>query len=110
MVGGIALRHWAGKTLGAFYTRTLQVQNSQHIVTDGPYRAIRHPGYAGALLLWVGAMCATTNWLAIAVATPVIVGVYIYRIRCEERMLVDSFGEQYETYQVHTWRLVPLVY
>ena len=110
MVGGIALRYWAGRTLGAYFTRTLRVQDSQHIVTDGPYRAIRHPGYAGALLLWVGAVCATVNWPAIAVVTPVIVGAYVYRIHCEEIMLAESFGEQYQTYQAHTWKLVPLVY
>ena len=110
MVGGIALRCWAGRTLGVYFTRTLQVQDSQHIVADGPYRAIRHPGYAGALLLWVGAVCATTNWPAIAVVTPIIIGAYIYRIHCEETMLAESFGEQYQTYQRHTWKLIPFVY
>jgi protein-S-isoprenylcysteine O-methyltransferase Ste14 len=110
MVGGIALRAWAGKTLGAFYTRTLQVQTEQHIVTDGLYRAIRHPGYAGALLLWVGALCATTNWPAITVATPIVIGAYIYRTHCEEGMLASEFGEQYKTYQAHTWKLIPFVY
>lgn len=110
MIGGIALRYWAGRTLGAFYTRTLQIQSSQKIVTDGPYRAIRHPGYAGALLLWVGAVCATANWPAIAVATPVVVGAYVYRIHCEERMLADSFSEQFQAYQAHTWKLIPFIY
>jgi protein-S-isoprenylcysteine O-methyltransferase len=110
MIAGIGLRYWAGRTLGVFYTRTLQVQANQHIVTDGPYRIIRHPGYAGALLLWVGAVCATVNWLAIAVATPIIIGVYVYRIQREEAMLASTFGERYETYQAHTWKLVPLVY
>jgi protein-S-isoprenylcysteine O-methyltransferase len=110
MVDGIALRHWAGRTLGAYFTRTLRVQDSQHIVTDGPYQIIRHPGYAGALLLWVGAVCATANWPAIAVVTPIIIGAYVYRIRCEETMLASTFGEQYEMYQARTWKLVPLVY
>jgi protein-S-isoprenylcysteine O-methyltransferase Ste14 len=99
MVGGIALRYWAGKVLGAYYTRTLRMQDSQHIVTDGPYQTIRHPGYAGALLLWVGAVCATANWPAITVVTPIIIGVYVYRIHCEETMLAESFSEQYQIYQ-----------
>jgi protein-S-isoprenylcysteine O-methyltransferase Ste14 len=110
MVGGIALRYGAGKTLGVFYTRTLRVQPDQHIATDGPYRIIRHPGYAGTLLLWVGALCATANWPAIVVATPAVVGAHIYRIHYEEAMLVEKFGEQYETYRAHTWRLIPFVY
>ena len=110
MVGGVALRYWAGRTLGAYFTRTLRVQDSQIIVIDGPYRTIRHPGYAGALLLWVGAVCATANWPAIAVVTPIIIGAYVYRIHCEEIMLAESFGEQYQTYQAHTWKLIPYVY
>jgi protein-S-isoprenylcysteine O-methyltransferase Ste14 len=110
MVGGIALRYWAGKTLGAFYTRTLQVQANQQIIGDGPYRAIRHPGYAGALLLWVGALISTANWPTIVISTPVITGAYIYRIHCEEAMLASTFGEQYRIYQTHTWKLIPLVY
>jgi protein-S-isoprenylcysteine O-methyltransferase Ste14 len=110
MVSGIALRYWAGKTLGASYTRTLRVHANQHIVTNGPYRTIRHPGYAGALLLWVGAVCATASWPAIAVAIPVIIGVYVYRIHCEETMLAESFGEQYQRYQGHTWKLIPFIY
>jgi protein-S-isoprenylcysteine O-methyltransferase len=110
MVGGIVLRNWAGRTLGAFYTRTLRVQDGQQIVRDGPYRVIRHPGYAGALLLWVGAVVAVVNWIAIAIVAPVIVGAYAYRIHCEEAMLASTFGEQYQEYQAQTWKLIPLIY
>lgn len=110
MTGGIALRYWAGKALGAFYTRTLLIQTDQRIITAGPYKVIRHPGYAGTLLMWVGSVFATTNWLAIAIATPAIVGAYIYRIRCEEAMLVRSFGGHYKSYQARTYKLIPFVY
>jgi protein-S-isoprenylcysteine O-methyltransferase Ste14 len=53
MVGGIALRHWAGRTLGAHFTRTPRVQDNQRITTEDPYQALRHPGYTGALSMWV---------------------------------------------------------
>ncbi|MBN1810260.1 MAG: isoprenylcysteine carboxylmethyltransferase family protein, partial [Anaerolineae bacterium] len=109
MVGGIALRHWAGRTLGAYFTRTLRVQDNQPIVTEGPYQAIRHPGYTGALSMWVGALISTANWLTITIATPAIIGAYVYRIRCEEIMLTDAFGEQYQAYQAHTWKLIPFI-
>jgi protein-S-isoprenylcysteine O-methyltransferase Ste14 len=86
------------------------VHANQHIVTNGSYRAIRRLGYAGALLLWVGAVCATANWPAIAVVTPVIIGVCVCRIHCDETMLAESFGEQYQRCQGHTWKLIPSVY
>ena len=56
---GIALRFWANRTLGQFYTRTLRVTEDQPIIDQGPYRVIRHPGYLGVLLMWVGASLAT---------------------------------------------------
>jgi len=42
------------RTLGASYSRTLRTDDAQRVVDDGPYRLIRHPGYAGSLLVWSG--------------------------------------------------------
>jgi len=63
MVIGIALRIWAARVLGQFYTRTLLTTTDQHIVEDGPYRLLRHPGYSGDLLMWAGAGLAASNWI-----------------------------------------------
>jgi protein-S-isoprenylcysteine O-methyltransferase Ste14 len=110
MVGGIALRFWATRVLGRFYTRTLRAAVGQKVIDYGPYKILRHPGYSGVLVMWAGAGIATLNWVA---ATTVIVGmccVYHYRIRCEEKMLCSALGQPYETYMARTWRLVPFVY
>jgi protein-S-isoprenylcysteine O-methyltransferase Ste14 len=47
---GLGVRLWAMLTLGQFYTRTLRVSEGQHVVEQGPYRLIRHPGYVGTML------------------------------------------------------------
>src|SRR5262249_24546636 len=99
MLSGIGLRTWANKTLGAFYTRTLRVTAEQRIVEDGPYRVVRHPGYTGSILLWLGAGLATMNWLVTSIITLVTMSAYIYRIRSEELMLEQSFGDAYQVYQ-----------
>ena len=109
-VGGMALRFWAARALGRFYTRTLRLANDQPVIDRGPYKVLRHPGYSGDLLMWAGAGFATVNWV---VATAVIVGMcgaYCYRIWCEEAMLRSAVGQPYETYRARTWRLVPFVY
>ncbi len=85
MVAGIALRIWANRVLGAYYTRTLRIQSGQSVVRAGPYRLIRHPGYTGALLMWFGAILATRNWITLVVVGVSVVGVYLYRITTEER-------------------------
>jgi protein-S-isoprenylcysteine O-methyltransferase Ste14 len=47
---GIALRLWSFRTLGRYFTVTVQTSGDQPVITSGPYRAIRHPSYAGILL------------------------------------------------------------
>ncbi|MHB2024394.1 MAG: methyltransferase family protein [Mycobacteriales bacterium] len=54
---GLAWRAWSMRTLGRSYSRTLRVvegDDQQAVVDAGPYRLIRHPGYQGSLLTWVG--------------------------------------------------------
>ena len=51
---GLGLRLWSMRTLGASYSRTLRTEWEQPLVEDGPYRLVRHPGYAGSLLTWIG--------------------------------------------------------
>jgi protein-S-isoprenylcysteine O-methyltransferase Ste14 len=80
MVGGIAFRYWAAKTLGEFYTRTLLIKTEHHIVESGPYHIIRHPGYLGFILMLVGAGLATTNWIVAMLITIVVSVIYVYRI------------------------------
>ena len=110
MVVGLALRCWATKTLGAFYSRTLLVKADHHLVDSGPYRFVRNPGYLGSLLLFVGAGLASFNWLVVIVIAVVLLVAYIYRIRVEETMLSRTFGDEYQSYVARTWRFIPLVY
>jgi protein-S-isoprenylcysteine O-methyltransferase Ste14 len=110
MVAGMAIRYAAVRTLGAFYTRTLRVSEAHELVDTGPYRFVRHPGYAGTILLLGGAALATANWFAVAVGPIVVVAMYLYRIRAEEAMLRRELGEAYSAYAARTRRLIPFVF
>jgi protein-S-isoprenylcysteine O-methyltransferase Ste14 len=110
MMAGIALRIWANRVLGAYYTRTLRIQTGQRVIREGPYRLIRHPGYAGALLMWLGAILAMRNWITLVVIVVSILSVYLYRIATEERMLATALGEDYEAYMASTKRVIPWVW
>src|SRR5262249_18262519 len=87
MLLGVALRIWASRVLGRFFTRTLRVAGDQPVVSGGPYRVVRHPGYLGDILMWSGAAFATLNWVAFAGLTLAALLAYSYRIRVEEVML-----------------------
>ncbi|WP_228014784.1 methyltransferase family protein [Fortiea sp. LEGE XX443] len=110
MLGGLAMRYWAAKTLGEFYTRTLQVIKGQEIVNQAPYNVIRHPGYLGTLLMEIGAGLAVTNWVVLLALLVIGITSRAYRIGVEEKMLEANFGEEYKVYSDRTWKLIPLVY
>ena len=110
MPAGLGFRAWSMQSLGASYSRTLRVRGSQEIVMSGPYKFIRHPGYLGSILAWVGSALAAANWIALAVIVPLVTGVYVYRISAEEAMLSRAFGEKYVQYRKSTWRLLPFLY
>src|ERR1700730_4699344 len=52
-LGGISLRLWSFRTLGRYFTFTVQTSSDQPVITDGPYRVIRHPSYAGLFLVFM---------------------------------------------------------
>ncbi|MFC5720663.1 methyltransferase family protein [Streptomyces gamaensis] len=110
VAAGLALRAWGMATLGRFYTRTLRTTGDQRVVREGPYRLVRHPGYCGSLLVWVGYALGLGNAIATVLTAGLLLGAYSWRIVAEERLLVAAFGEEYERYRRRTKRLVPYVY
>jgi protein-S-isoprenylcysteine O-methyltransferase Ste14 len=107
---GIALRLWSFRVLGRYFTFTVQTSGDQPVITAGPYQVIRHPGYAGLLLAFVGMSLFTANWLSVIVLTAAVVAGLAYRIRVEEGALLRDLGEGYRTYAVGRKRLVPFVW
>jgi protein-S-isoprenylcysteine O-methyltransferase len=110
MAGGLALRVAAARELGTHYTRTLRISGDQPVVTTGPYGRIRHPGYAGVLVMWLGYGLALTSAPATALTTLPNLVAYRRRMDAEEIMLADSLGDPYREYQRRSWRLLPPVY
>jgi len=106
---GFALRLWAMRTLGQYFTDTVMTSPDQPVIATGPYRLLRHPSYTGALLCMAGVGLVWENWLGLAVVTLLTLVPLIYRIRVEERALRGAIGE-YGAYAAHHKRMVPLVW
>jgi protein-S-isoprenylcysteine O-methyltransferase len=110
MALGLIVRFLSMRELGKFYSRTLRTTEDQKLITTGPYRLIRHPGYLSSICIWIGTGLALQNFVIIPVFLLLFVSVYIYRITSEEKMLVAEFGEDYLKYQSASWRLLPYLY
>jgi protein-S-isoprenylcysteine O-methyltransferase Ste14 len=107
---GIGLRIWAIVVLGRFFRRVVVIQEGHRVVSDGPYRLVRHPAYAGNLLAAAGLGVALDNWLSVAILVIVPFLGHLPRIRVEEAELERGLGEAYRSYEARTRRLVPGVW
>jgi protein-S-isoprenylcysteine O-methyltransferase len=107
---GLGVRAWGMRTLGNAYSRNLRTSDDQHLVTTGPYRYVRHPGYLGSVLVWVGAALAFGNWLVAGLTAVLLLAAYLWRIFSEEAMLRDHFGGEWCSYAARTARLLPGVW
>jgi protein-S-isoprenylcysteine O-methyltransferase Ste14 len=104
---GLAVRVWAIVTLGNSFRTTIKVDAGQTVVSNGPYRWIRHPSYTGILLIVVGFGLAVGDWLALALCVVVPVIALLPRIRVEEAELTHVLGNPYRMYQARTKHLIP---
>jgi protein-S-isoprenylcysteine O-methyltransferase Ste14 len=104
---GLATRVWAVAALGGAFRTTVEVDPDQAVVTTGPYKWIRHPSYAGLLLIVAGLGLALGNWLSAAACLALPLPALAWRIHVEEAELGRVLGDAYRAYQARTARLIP---
>lgn len=106
---GILLRFWAVMTLRERYTRTLLVHEEHTIDRSGPYGVVRHPGYAGSLLCLNGIALASCSAFVLILSLAATFAAYAHRMRAEDAMLVETFGDQYRRYTREVGAIIPFV-
>jgi protein-S-isoprenylcysteine O-methyltransferase Ste14 len=104
---GLALRVWAITALGTAFRMTVEVDQGQSVVTEGPYRWVRHPSYTGLLLITLGFGIAFASWLFLLLCVVLPSLALLRRIKVEESEMVRVLGEPYRAYSAKTKRLVP---
>ena len=95
-----------------FFEKTARIQKdrNQRVIDTGPYRFVRHPGYAGTILSFIlGAPLMLGSWRAFIPAGIAVLSL-IARTRLEDRMLLDEL-DGYATYAERVrFRLVPFLW
>ena len=107
VVLGIALFVWARRALGKSYSGHVSVKTGQTLVQSGPYRLIRHPAYAGYLLMALGISLGYSSLAGLASILVLLLPSLIYRMKVEERLLTKHFGEAYCQYADVVKRIIP---
>ena len=107
IIASILFSAWAVRT-NRFFSPVVRIQQERghHVVTSGPYRWIRHPGYA-AVLYWLFASGpALGSWYSIIPLAPAL-GLILRRAAIEDRFLHEHL-DGYVAYAGRVrYRLVP---
>ncbi len=103
---GISLLSWTLGRLGRNLTDTVVTREAHTLVTEGPYRWVRHPFYDALALFVIAFALVTASWFILV--TGVIVFILLaLRSRTEEALLLARFGDPYREYMESTGRFLP---
>lgn len=107
---GLIIRIKSILTLKQQFTYTVTKIENHELIETGLYRKIRHPGYLGQLIIFLGISTCLSNWLSVLLMIiPVLLG-YLNRIKVEEKFMVKQMGQKYIDYQTRTKKLIPMIY
>ncbi len=108
VAGGFSLFIWA-MVVNRFFSSVARIQadRGQYVITNGPYRYVRHPGYAAGLLLILGSGLALGSWIAAALMVIVGLPLLFYRAISEDRMLHTGLPGYREYAATVRWRILP---
>jgi len=96
-------------TLRRFYSSTLVIREDHQLITHGIYRFTRHPIYLGVIIAIIGVPVYASSLYGLLLMSALI-PILLNRIRIEERMLTEEFGDAYRTYKEATSKLIPFIY
>ena len=89
------------------WSPSLEIREKHELITHGIYGYIRHPMYASQWLWVIAQPLLLQNWLAGWLNLVVFIFFYSLRVRAEEKMMIDTFGEQYREYMKKVGAVFP---
>lgn len=105
---GVAL--WA-TVVNRFFSPVVRIQTERghHVIADGPYRHVRHPGYASGIVMLLSSPLALGSWFALVPIVAVVV-LLIRRTAMEDRFLHDKLPGYAAYAERVRYRLLPGVW
>jgi protein-S-isoprenylcysteine O-methyltransferase Ste14 len=106
-VGSAIFAAWAMWSLGKSYGIRMDLFEGHRLVTKGPYRLTRHPMYLGIVSFHFGATVAMESLALFVITILYVIPFTLARIRAEDRVLAEGFGEEFRAFAGRVPALVP---
>lgn len=106
----LALFYASHRQLGRNWSVTLEIRDKHRLVTDGPYRYVRHPMYSSFWLWAIAQAFLLPNWVAGLSGIAGVGLLYFWRVGAEESLMEKSFGDEYRSYAARTGRVIPRIF
>jgi protein-S-isoprenylcysteine O-methyltransferase Ste14 len=110
MAAAMVLFYRTHRDLGRAWSVTLEVRDRHALVTRGIYERLRHPMYAAFWLLALAQALLLPNWIAGLSGLTGFGTLFFARVGREERMMLETFGDEYRAYMGRTKRVIPGIY
>jgi protein-S-isoprenylcysteine O-methyltransferase Ste14 len=96
--------------LGKNWSVSLEIREKHRVITSGVYRNVRHPMYTAFFLYGIAQTLLLPNWIAGPSCLAAFAIMFMLRVNVEERMMLETFGTEYQDYMNRTKRLIPRLY
>ena len=106
LISATAFTFWARWVLGTMWAAVAEIKEDHQLRTEGPYRITRHPIYTGLMTMLLGSMLMGGFGIWVLYFIIGLIAVII-KATSEERLLKETFGEQYTQYQQRVPQLIP---
>lgn len=108
LIAGAIFIFWrAHADLGLNWSPTLEIREKHELITRGIYGVIRHPMYASQWLLVIAQPLLLHNWIAGFLNLLVFIPFYFLRVKAEEQLMIERFGDQYRAYMQKVGAVFP---
>jgi protein-S-isoprenylcysteine O-methyltransferase Ste14 len=108
VLAGALFVFWrAHADLGLNWSPSLEIREKHELITRGIYGVIRHPMYASQWLWVIAQPLLLQNWIAGFLNLLVFIPFYFLRVRTEEQLMTEKFGDQYHAYMQKVGAVLP---
>lgn len=108
-IGSVWFVSAAVRTLGKQWSLAARVLEGHKLITSGPYNVVRNPIYTGMFGMLLATGLAISHWIGLLIAIVVFAVGTAIRVRSEERLLREAFGEEFDAYARKVPAVVPFL-